>query len=193
MLYRARAGSRRTASSPAIARRSPSGVFTGTRREAARHWPKRAALALRRPALRVRRHLQQRPRAWRVPGGLRRHREDGRAERRRRLSLIRSERPLLLLDIDNPKTHRVFGLDARISTSKQYGTTRAWGRAWHDWYQRLDGIRFLARKESRTFNYCLFLDRCAHDLRTTHFGSLGRTDRRRILGRIDGYRITLEL
>jgi RES domain len=116
----------------------------------------------------------------------------GPRERRRRLSLIRSQRPLLLLDMDNPKTQRVFGLDARISTSKQYGSTRAWGRAWHDWYEPLDGIRFLARKESRTLNYCLFLDRCGDELRGTHFGSLGRMDRRRILALIDGYGITLE-
>jgi hypothetical protein len=114
------------------------------------------------------------------------------AQRARRLTQLESERPLLVVDLDDAKTQKVFGLDARIASSRQYGTTQRWSRAWHEWYADADGIRYRSRHENSTLNLCLFLDRCADAFVIRQTERLEDLDRARLLRLVAPYQITLD-
>lgn len=111
------------------------------------------------------------------------------SQARRRLSRVRSMRPLRLLRMDDMAVAAAFGLDNRISTEKPYRRTQAWSLAWHTWYPQLDGIVFLGRKSAPHRNTCLYLDRCSDALRSQLAGTLAelREDALRACYR---YRIT---
>src|SRR6266545_4255906 len=47
---------------------------------------------------------------------------------------------LRLIDLEEARTRKAFGLDARIAASRQYATTQCWSRAFHDWYSEVDGM-----------------------------------------------------
>lgn len=106
----------------------------------------------------------------------------------RRLSLLSPRRPLRLLTLDDAVTLRQFGLDARISDTEDYALTRAWGKAFHDWYPDCDGLRYGARKATPHANYCLYLDRCGSDLDVFLQGRL-RDLRALVLFAADHYRL----
>ena len=82
----------------------------------------------------------------------------------RRLSQIRWTRPLHLLALDRAEVLNAFGLDLNVCSSLDYARTRAWSRAWHEWYPQADGIRYLGRHAVEQRNVCLYLDRCGGDL-----------------------------
>ncbi|HEX9734804.1 MAG TPA: RES domain-containing protein [Thermoanaerobaculia bacterium] len=83
---------------------------------------------------------------------------------RRLLSQVRSNRPLQLIALDRAEVLKAFGLDLNICSSLDYARTRAWSRAWHEWYPQADGIRYLGRHAVQQRNVCLYLDRCGGDL-----------------------------
>jgi hypothetical protein len=96
---------------------------------------------------------------------------DGQA--RRRLSKLTSLRPLRLIALDDEVTFHALGLDNRISTTRPYDRTQAWGLALHGWFPDADGLRFAGRNAGNRFlNYALFLDRCAGDLVVFRLGEL---------------------
>src|SRR5207244_4166559 len=72
----------------------------------------------------------------------------GPAERGRRCTQLTSSRDLLLIDLERAQTQKAFGLDARIASVLEYGATRLWSRAWHEWYADVDGIRHRSRQEN---------------------------------------------
>lgn len=110
----------------------------------------------------------------------------------RLLSTLTASRQLRLIRLDDSRVQAAFGLDARISASVEYVTTRAWGEALWTWYPQADGIRYRARHagEDDTRNVCLFLDRCADDLDVTHRGSLN-SDRLRLTRAARAYHLTV--
>jgi hypothetical protein len=79
----------------------------------------------------------------------------------RRRSRIWSTRPLTLLALADASVLAAFGLDQRVCTEKPYDTTQQWSQAWHEWYEDLDGLQFVARKSSPHLTTCLYLDRCS--------------------------------
>ena len=66
-----------------------------------------------------------------------------------------------------------FDLDARICVEKPYRRTQRWSRAFFQWYPDLDGLRYVPRHATGKANYCLYLDRCAGDLRADDRGDIG--------------------
>ena len=86
------------------------------------------------------------------------------AEGERKLSFISALRPLWLIPLDDARFRSRLGLDARITTAKQYAVTRRWSLRFHTWFPHVDGIRYSSRHAGELHNYCLFLDRCATDL-----------------------------
>ena len=86
------------------------------------------------------------------------------SEAQRRWSRIHATRPLRILQLDAEGVAAAFGLDLRIATELDYERTQGWSAAWHDWYPKADGIRYLGRKAMKHLNYALFLDRCGADL-----------------------------
>ncbi len=90
----------------------------------------------------------------------------------RRLSLIVAQRPVRLIPFDDVPTQKRLSLDGRINSSRQYPITQKWSLALHTWLPEADGIRYLSRHAGEEHNYCLFLDRCAGDLRAELQGTL---------------------
>jgi hypothetical protein len=113
-------------------------------------------------------------------------------QRDRWRTLIESGRELLLIDLDEAKTQKAFGLDARVAASRQYATTQRWSRAFHDWYPDVDAIRYRSRQESATLNACLFLDRCGDAFTVAASDRLGDTNRRALLSLVVPYRIVVD-
>ncbi len=116
----------------------------------------------------------------------------GSAERGRRRTQLASNRDLVLINLDDAKTQKAFGLDARIASALEYETTRLWSRAWHDWYAQADGIRYRSRQENATLNLCLFLDRCGDALAIGQSAKLDQIDRRELLHLVAPYRIVID-
>lgn len=114
------------------------------------------------------------------------------AQRDRWLTMIESGRELLLIDLDDARTQKAFGLDARIAASRQYATTQRWSRAFHDWYPEVDAIRYRSRQESATLNACVFLDRCGDVFRIVGSERLGDMNRRALLSLVVPYRIVID-
>jgi hypothetical protein len=116
----------------------------------------------------------------------------GSTELDRMCTQLTSSRDLLLIDLEKAQTQKAFGLDARIASVLEYGATRLWSRAWHEWYTELDGIRYRSRQENDTLNLCLFLDRCSDALMVESSVRLEDIDRRELLGMVAPYRIVVE-
>lgn len=91
---------------------------------------------------------------------------------KRRLFEIESKRPLRLLDLTDGSCLMTYDLDARICVLKPYRRPQLWSRAFHEWYPQLDGLRYVPRHATGKTNYCLYLDRCAADLRADDHGPI---------------------
>jgi uncharacterized protein YbaR (Trm112 family) len=116
----------------------------------------------------------------------------GPSERTRRYSRIEAGRPLNLIPLDDATVQKTLKLDGRIAMSKQYGKTMLWSRALHRWFPIADGIRYPSRHASPARNYCLFLDRCRHDLSVTEIGLVGDLVLRpTVLEAADRYRLAV--
>jgi len=114
------------------------------------------------------------------------------SQRHRWVTQLESQRPLLLLDMDDASTQKAFGLDARIGTARQYATTQQWSRTLHGWYPDADGIRYRSRHENSTLNVCLFLDRCAHVMTISNSEPLEALGRSELLRLLTPYRIVVD-
>lgn len=110
----------------------------------------------------------------------------------RRLSVIRAERPLKVIALDEGKTLSGLKLDLGISASVDYERTMLWSKSLHDWYRDADGIRYLGRRATKKLNYCLFLDRCAKSLSLETKGTL-RDLREHVLCAADAYSLAPRL
>jgi hypothetical protein len=71
----------------------------------------------------------------------------------RRVCLARARSALSLLDLVGVGP-RVFGLDQRIATSRDYGRCQQWSRAFYDTYPAILGLRWRGR-ESGSICYAL--------------------------------------
>ncbi|HEX6700936.1 MAG TPA: RES family NAD+ phosphorylase [Gaiellaceae bacterium] len=111
---------------------------------------------------------------------------------KRRLFAIASSRPLRLLDLMDGSCLMTFDLDARICTMKPYRRPQLWSRAFHEWYPKLDGLRYVPRHATGKTNYCLYLDRCATDLRPDDRGPIER-DVDLLERAVDAYPLTTPL
>ena len=110
----------------------------------------------------------------------------------RRVLRLSSRRRLRLLALDDGATLMRLGLDARICVVRPYGLPQAWSAAIHGWYSRLDGLRYVSRREPSAANVCLFLDRCA-DAITVDARGLVRDDLDLLERVIDRYPIATTL
>lgn len=95
-----------------------------------------------------------------------------RADGDRRLFRLRSTRPLRLLDLCDGAVLMGFGLDARVCVVKPYRRPQLWSRAFHSWYDDLDGLRYVPRHATGKTNYCLYLDRCTNALEAQDRGRI---------------------
>jgi hypothetical protein len=112
-------------------------------------------------------------------------------EAARQLSLITATRPLQLVALDDSRNQKRLRLDGRIGDTKQYRTTQRWSAYLHH-RDDVDGIRYRSRHDGDTFNICLFLDRCAHDLIVHPEGTL-QALRPTVLELADRYDISVYL
>jgi RES domain len=110
----------------------------------------------------------------------------------RAMSTIWSERPLLVIDLDNSETLAKLDLDLKISTCTDYKRTMAWSKALHHWYPKIDGLQYLGRHATTRLNLCLFLDRCKDALGFETEGTLGKL-RSRVLRAADAYNLAPRL
>jgi hypothetical protein len=78
----------------------------------------------------------------------------------RRVSTASSTRSLHLVALEDPQVLAAFHLDLRISAAVNYPRTMQWSLAFHNWYPKADGVRYLGRHATIHLNYGLFLDRC---------------------------------
>lgn len=91
----------------------------------------------------------------------------------RHLSSLSATTPLKVMGLDDGKTLAALKLDLDISASVDYERTMLWSKSIHDWYEDVDGIRYLGRHATKKLNYCLFLDRCSGKLEFETLGQLG--------------------
>ena len=63
----------------------------------------------------------------------------------RRVCLVRIRLPLSLLDLVGAGP-RVFGLDQRLATSREYGRCQEWARAFYEAYPSIHGLRWRGRE-----------------------------------------------
>jgi len=97
-----------------------------------------------------------------------------------------------VIALDEGETLSRFKLDLGISASVDYERTMLWGKSLHDWYNDVDGIRYLGRRATKKLNYCLFLDRCAKSLSVETKGTL-RNLKEHVLCAADTYSLAPRL
>jgi hypothetical protein len=75
-------------------------------------------------------------------------------ECRRRICVVSVSAPVSVLDLVGAAP-RVFGLDQRIATSREYACCQAWARAFYEAYPTIQGIRWRGRQAG---SICLVLN-----------------------------------
>ncbi len=106
----------------------------------------------------------------------------------RRVVRLTSRRRLRLLALDDGATLMRLALHARICVVRPYALPQAWSGALHEWYPRLDGLRYVSRREPSAANVCLFLDRCKDAITVEDRGRV-RDDLDRLERVVDRYPI----
>ena len=89
-----------------------------------------------------------------------------------RILRVRSTRKLRVLALDDGAALLSLGLDGQIGATRPYTFSQQWSAALHLWYARLDGLRYVSRREPAARNVCLYLDRCRDALSVEDLGRI---------------------